>query len=168
MLVIHGNHKPQHSSDQAIPWTGQQTALAGSSYAGLVAAGYERLQRHRHSSNGLLAIWQPLPQALISAAPQTNGATRSSTSGPSQPHNSMITEGADQGQGVAADGHGVAASSQGVAAEGHAWQMALVAELGLESPPTAICWLENLQAAAPAIAVAQGPANLTIFAQLPG
>lgn len=129
------------------------TALAASSCAGLVAAGFERAQRHRRSSSGLLAIWRPLPHSLITAAPyraRIPGSSSSSTAG-TQKNADIQQAGRDQIE----------------ASEAHAWQLTLVAELAVNSSPLAICWLDHLQAAAPAIAVAQGPASLTLFAQLP-
>ena len=60
---------------------------------------------------------------------------------------------------------GKVTTSDGEAAE--AWQLCLVAEVGVDSPPTAICWLDHLQAAAAALAIAQGPASLAIYARLP-
>ncbi|KAK9861889.1 hypothetical protein WJX84_003839 [Apatococcus fuscideae] len=116
------------------PGAGQQTALAASSHACLVAAGFQRPNAHRRSSSGLLAIWQPLPPALSRIPSTLAGTSIPPTASPGGPG---------------------------------AWQLCLVAEVAVSGPPTALCWLDNLQAVAPALAVAQGPASLTIYAQLP-
>ena len=133
-LPVHHTTWPDHIVHAA----GELTAVAASRHAGVVAAGFKPLQKHRSSSSsGLLAIWQPLPRPLIHAAPpkaNTAGSSRSSTAGTGKDND---------------------------------WQLALVAELHVDSSPLAICWLDHLQAAAPAIAVAQGPASLTVYAQLP-
>ncbi len=148
LLKTPGSRLHRHS---VLHDAGDQTALAASSHAGLVAAGFERLQRHRRSSDGILAIWQPLPEALISAASPSPGAAHDNPSGKARTQ--------DDDDSKAAPGCAEVAASS--------WQMALVAELPTSGVATAICWLDRLQAAAPAIAVAQGSASLTIFAQHP-
>lgn len=128
--------------DKCLQHTGKQTALAASSWAGLVAAGFHQDHPHRPSSSGILALWQPLPTSLIQ--PDASNLHRSPAAETLSPGKVTTSDGATE-----------------------AWQLCLVAELGIDSPPTAICWLDHLQAAAPALAVAQGPASLAIYAQLP-
>ena len=128
--------------DNVLACAGGQTALAASKMSGLVAAGFHRPEPHRPSRSGLLAIWQPLPTSLLSPAA----------------HSSHF---------MAPGGKTGSSKAEALGSASGVWQLCLVAELGVDSPPTAICWLDHLQAAAPALAVAQGPASLTVYAQLP-
>ena len=128
--------------DNVLASAGGQKALAASKMSGLVAAGFHRPDPHRPSRSGLLAIWQPLPTSLLSTNAQSSHF-------------------------MPARGKTGSSNFEAAGSASEVWQLCLVAELVVDSPPTAICWLDHLQAAAPAVAVAQGPASLTVYAQLP-